>query len=89
MWKYHEDYNYYDCFLGEHRLTVQPLSTCYTVRLYLGKEQYVDIKTCIEAENIEDAKDKAMKIVSLRAKHNMEFWKSLMESADKNIEWIK
>lgn len=92
MWKYYSDYNYYDCFLGEHRLVIQPLSTWgtkYTVWLYLGKEQYTDFKIDIEADSIEDAKENAMKIVSLRAMHNMEFWKSLMENADKNIEWIK
>ncbi len=89
MWTYHEDYNYYDCFLGEHRIVIQPFTETYSFRLYLGKEQYVEIKTNIEAENIEDAKDKAMRIVSLHAQHNMNFWKSLMENADKNIEWIK
>ena len=89
MWEYHSDYNYYDCFLGEHRLVVQPFHTSYGVRLYLGKAQFVEIKTYIEAENIEDAKEKAMKIVSLHAERNMNFWKNIVNMADKNIKWIK
>ncbi len=82
MWKYHEDYNYYDCFLGEHRLAVQPLTDIYSVRLYLGKEQSVEIFTHIHANSIEEAQNEAITIVRNHALRKEWFWNNLVYITD-------
>ena len=86
MWTYHEDYNYYDCFLGEHRVAVQPLTETYSVRLYLGKEQLVEIKAYIHADSVEEAQNEAMKIVRNHAIRKAYFWNNLVYYTDNIIK---
>lgn len=89
MWKYHEDYNYYDCFLGKHRVVVQPLYTCYSVRLYLGEKEYVEIKKYVQADNIEEAQNLAMRIVFNYARDNASFWNVIASDASEILNSLK
>lgn len=86
MWEYNETNNYYYYYLFDaNRVVIQPLTESYCVRLYLGKQQLVEIKAYIYADSIEEAQEKAMKLVFNHAIVKAGFWNKIISTVDDNL----
>lgn len=82
-WEYHEDYNYWDCFLEEingekrHKIVVQPLTESYVFRFYLGNNDFPEIKQYIKAKNVEEAIIIATDYVTKYTRNRANYWTKL------------